>query len=280
MLRTPGTSGLLRVVLLVSLFGSLATRTYGQEPWPKGARDAVESLAKQMLTRLDQAEAARTRRSVAETASKVARAALDGAERDRNVAEIALHEYADGILPQTLQNLRGELQFCESELDRSMRLLLETENASKAGQIKAGQLIAAKMAAQKAEIKLQNAKLSLDVQLKFSGAKEMERLETEVKKAKTGASLKLIQEGTTSDALAAAKREEVDAKLSGAEAKAMSLLNETMDLYDSGKAEPGEAKLIEAQEAWRDAQAERAKARLKTIKLRLKMAAESVQPAK
>ena len=279
MLRFPRNSWAMSLGLLVSLLGTLAPATYAEEPW-EASRQFVESMAKQIVTRLDQSQAGKKRSSDAETAVTAERAALDESEMALNLAKIALREYSEGIFPLDFQTIQGEVGLCTSEMERAKQALDLAVSLAKTPQIKTNQLLTAKGDHQKAEIALKNAKMKLEVLQKYSKEKETERLVARIKKAKTDVSMTSMRVKATIDLLAAAQREETDSRLSAAESKAAAVMTEALDLYDSGKTEPALAKLIEAEKAWGIAQSERAEAQFKVTRQRLKIAAVATPPAK
>jgi len=115
--------------------------------------------------------------------TKSAEANFLNAKLTREVAEIAVKEYVEGVFVQDEATAKGEIKLAESDLTRSedrlewARRMFEKQYVSKA------QLITEELNFKKAQFAKEQAESKLDVLLKYTKEKTIKELESEVKKA-------------------------------------------------------------------------------------------------
>lgn len=120
-----------------------------------------------------------------EIATRGAEAAYMNAKLTREVAEIAVTEYTEGIYLQDKQATEGEIALAEAELSRAVdRLEWSNRMLIKGYQSKA-QNLSDKSALQNAKIKLEQAQTKMSVLEKFTHDKTVKELKSEVEKARS-----------------------------------------------------------------------------------------------
>jgi RND family efflux transporter MFP subunit len=120
-----------------------------------------------------------------EIATKRAEADYEQAKKTREVAEIAVKEYVQGIFPQDEQSAEGQIKLAESELVKAKDKLDWSTKMEKIGYVTKTQLFADKLAREKAEFTLKESKTKLDVLRNFTKEKQVKDLQAAVEKAKS-----------------------------------------------------------------------------------------------
>jgi hypothetical protein len=256
---------------IICTFGIAPGFASADDPLPAPVDLAIiEDLSAGIFKRLDSVAALRARRVELETAAKRAPELLSQAELASNLAKIAAREYRDGIVPQDVNTINGEIKLAESNLLRANDRMEWSNRVLKRGTIAENENLDDRMFLQKCQIALQNAKLKLDVLQNFTIPHELTRLENAVDKAKAEAENAKSNIERTKTELAEIDRQITAASLLPEERQAVQLLDESIGLFDKGKTEAARAKLGEAKARWNEGQAKRMAARYLRIKLRIR----------
>jgi len=115
--------------------------------------------------------------------TRLAKAVYEIARLNREVAEIAVTEYAEGVYVQDLATVEGEIKLAESDLTRARdrlewaRRMFEKKFVSKA------QLITEELNFKKAQFALEQVQSKKAVLVKYTRDKTIKELESEVNKA-------------------------------------------------------------------------------------------------
>jgi multidrug resistance efflux pump len=120
-----------------------------------------------------------------EIATNKAKTAYQDAKRAREVAEIALTEYIEGIYKQDLQTVLGEIALAESEKGRAKDRLDWSNRMFQKGHFSEGQYIADKVSLQQKVFALEQARTKKDVLEKYTKTKTAKELKSEVEKARS-----------------------------------------------------------------------------------------------
>ncbi len=112
-----------------------------------------------------------------------AKADLENAQKTRQVAEISRDEYILGSYPQETQTIEGEIKLAESELERAADRLKWSEGMFKMDYVSESQVLADRMAKQKSDISLLNARKKMEVLKKYTMDKNVTELDANIKKA-------------------------------------------------------------------------------------------------
>jgi hypothetical protein len=98
----------------------------------------------------------------------------------RQVAEISMTEYEQGIYPQDRQSLAGEIALTESDMKRADDRVAWAEAQQAKGHVNELQLLADHSAAEIAKFRFEQAQLKLEVLDRFTKPKTMKELQTNV----------------------------------------------------------------------------------------------------
>ena len=115
--------------------------------------------------------------------TKSAEANFLNAKLTREVAEIAVKEYKEGVFVQDKATAEGEIKLAESDLTRSEDRLEWARRMFEKGYVSKAQLITEELNFKKAQFALEQAQSKLEVLLKYTREKTIKELESEVKKA-------------------------------------------------------------------------------------------------
>jgi multidrug resistance efflux pump len=119
-------------------------------------------------------------------ATKGSEAAYQNAKLTREVAEIAVREYEQGVFKQNLATAEGEIARAESDLKRSEDRLDWSDKMLKKGYISLDQNISEKLALKRAKFALEQAQTKKSVLEVFTKDKTIKELKSEVEKARSG----------------------------------------------------------------------------------------------
>jgi HlyD family secretion protein len=114
-----------------------------------------------------------------------AKANLDNARLTREVAQIAVTEYVEGIFIQDQATANGEIKLAESDLSRSEDRLEWATRMFLKGYVSTAAKISEELTLKKARFTLEQAQSKLKVLLDYTKAKTIKELESEVEKAKS-----------------------------------------------------------------------------------------------
>ncbi|MBV8557733.1 MAG: efflux RND transporter periplasmic adaptor subunit [Planctomycetaceae bacterium] len=118
-------------------------------------------------------------------ATKGAEAAYQNARLTREVAEIAVIEYVEGIYRQDFQTAKGEIALAESDKTRAEDRLEWSNRMFQKGYVSKAQQIADDLALKKAIFTFEQAQSKLKVLEDYTKKKTIKELESEVEKARS-----------------------------------------------------------------------------------------------
>jgi RND family efflux transporter MFP subunit len=114
-----------------------------------------------------------------------AKANLDNAKLTREVAEIAVKEYVEGIFVQDEATAKGEIKLAESDLSRSEDRLDWATRMFEKGYVSKASAVSEELNLKKAKFALEQAETKLKVLLEYTKAKTIKELQSEVEKARS-----------------------------------------------------------------------------------------------
>ncbi|GAC1470529.1 MAG: hypothetical protein NVSMB9_15720 [Isosphaeraceae bacterium] len=120
-----------------------------------------------------------------EITTKGADAAYQNAKLTREVAQIAVTEYVEGIFKQDSQTFEGEIALAMSDMRRGEDRLEWSDKMLKKGYISGGQYISEKLALDRAKFSLEQAQTKKNVLQKWTKDKTIKELKSEVEKARS-----------------------------------------------------------------------------------------------
>jgi hypothetical protein len=113
-----------------------------------------------------------------------AEAAYRNATLERELAEIAMVEYQEGIFKQDLATVDGEIKLAESNVKRSEDRLAWARRMFTKGYLPKSGLVSAEQALKKARFALEQAQSKWKVLVQYTKAKTIKELKSEVEKAR------------------------------------------------------------------------------------------------
>ena len=113
------------------------------------------------------------------------RAAYEIARLTRELAEIAVEEYAEGIYIQDLATVEGEIKLAESDVMRGEDRLLWARRMFDKGFVSMATKVSEELNFKKAQFTLEQAHAKKKVLEEYTKAKTIKELKSEVKKART-----------------------------------------------------------------------------------------------
>ncbi len=124
---------------------------------------------------------------VRQQAMNVERAKADYEEErlDMEVAEMKVLEYRDGLMLQTLKELKGQIALSESDMERAKDRLSWSQRMLAKGYLSLGQLKSEELNLAKMEHTLRKNRTSLEMFEKYSAPKQLQILQTNVISATT-----------------------------------------------------------------------------------------------
>jgi HlyD family secretion protein len=120
-----------------------------------------------------------------EITTKGAEAAYQNARLTREVAEIAVKEYVEGVYRQDKLTAENEIKLAESDLTRALDRKTWATRMELKGYISKAQRISEDLNAQRAKVALEQAQTKLDVLERYTKDKTIKELQSEVEKAKS-----------------------------------------------------------------------------------------------
>lgn len=117
--------------------------------------------------------------------TKRAESDLANAKKTFEVAEINVNEYLNGIYPQEIETVEGEIKLAESEQVRSQERLEWSNSMIKIGYVSAAQNTVDRLTLQKAVFSLSQAMTKKVVLQKYTREKMLKELQGEVEKARS-----------------------------------------------------------------------------------------------
>jgi HlyD family secretion protein len=117
--------------------------------------------------------------------TKSAEANFKNAVLTREVAEIAVTEYVEGIFRQEMATVEGEIKLAESELSRSLDRVDWAQRMSKKGYISMASKVSEDLALKKAQFSLEQAQSKKKVLVDYTKDKTIKELESDVEKARS-----------------------------------------------------------------------------------------------
>jgi HlyD family secretion protein len=115
--------------------------------------------------------------------TKGAEAAFQNAKLTREVGEIAVIEYVEGIFKQDLETVKGEIALAQADLKRAEDRLEWSDKMLKKGYVSLGQNISDNLTLQRAKFAVEQAQTKKDVLLTYTKHKTEKELQSEVKKS-------------------------------------------------------------------------------------------------
>jgi hypothetical protein len=106
------------------------------------------------------------------------------AQKSREVAELNVTAYEQGVYPQELQARQGQVRLAEEQLARTDAWLKRREQALADGKVTAEQLEVDKLSKQKADYELHEARVYLDVLQRYGKERRLKELQALVERAK------------------------------------------------------------------------------------------------
>src|SRR6185437_3160178 len=106
--------------------------------------------------------------------------AYQNAKLTREVAEIAVTEYEEGIFKQDMQTVLGEIKLAQADLTRSGDRVDWSTRMLKKGYVSMAQKVADDLAFQKAKFAVEQAETKRDVLQKYTKGKTIKELKSEV----------------------------------------------------------------------------------------------------
>jgi HlyD family secretion protein len=117
--------------------------------------------------------------------TKSAQANYENAKLTREVAEIAVVEYEEGIFKQDLATVDGEIKLAESDLSRSEDRLDWATRMFKKGYVSKAAMVSEELTLKKARFALEQAETKKKVLVEYTKHKTIKELRSEVEKAKS-----------------------------------------------------------------------------------------------
>ena len=117
--------------------------------------------------------------------TKGADAAYQNARLTREVAEIAVEEYEQGVYKQNLESCKIEIALAQSDLKRAEDRLDWSERMYKKGYLSLGQNMSERLALQRAKFALEQAQTKIRVLEKYTKHKTVKEFNAEVEKARS-----------------------------------------------------------------------------------------------
>jgi HlyD family secretion protein len=114
-----------------------------------------------------------------------AAASFEQAKLTREVAEVAVKEYQEGVYKQDKETILGEIALAKSDVTRSQDRLEWTTKMVEKGYVSVSQKIADTLSLDKAKFSLEQAQTKLDVLEKYTRDKTLKELGADVEKAKS-----------------------------------------------------------------------------------------------
>ncbi|MFO0953886.1 MAG: efflux RND transporter periplasmic adaptor subunit [Isosphaeraceae bacterium] len=112
-----------------------------------------------------------------------ARADLRQADLNLEVARTAVEEYKDGIMAQTLKNLRGRIALSESDVERATDRLEWSRKMVTKGYLSQSQVLTEEFGLKRLDLSLRQGKTALRMFEQFNAPKYLKILDSEVKMA-------------------------------------------------------------------------------------------------
>lgn len=114
-----------------------------------------------------------------------AEAAYQQSKLTREVAEIAVREYEEGIYTQEKATINGEIKLAESDLARAEDRVAWSNKMFKKGYVSMAQKVSEELNYQKAQFSLEQAQSKLRVLEEYTKAKTIKELKSDVEKARS-----------------------------------------------------------------------------------------------
>jgi HlyD family secretion protein len=115
-----------------------------------------------------------------------AEADYKNAQLTREVAEMALREYKDGVFKQDLQTIEGEIALARSDHQRAEDRLVWARKMFEKGFVSKGTLVADELSLKKSIFTEEQAQTRMQVLQQYMKTRTVKQLESEVEKAKAG----------------------------------------------------------------------------------------------
>jgi RNA polymerase sigma factor (sigma-70 family) len=119
------------------------------------------------------------------TTARAAEAAYQNAKLTREVAEIAVIEYVEGIYKQDLDTVDGEIKLAESDLSRHDDRVDWARRMFDKGYVSKDQKVAEELALKKARFALEQSQSKRKVLVEYTRIKTIKELKSEVEKARS-----------------------------------------------------------------------------------------------
>jgi HlyD family secretion protein len=175
-----GTRGLLgagAIALGLSLgFGDLFPSHARQSPPPAKGADRQDKPPATTIPK--------SRLRAQQLATRKAKATYEIARLTRELAEIAVEEYAEGIYAQDLATVDGEIKLVETDLKRSEERLDWARRMFDKGYVSRATKVSEELNFKKAQFALEQAQSKKKVLVEYTKAKTIQELKSEVKKAR------------------------------------------------------------------------------------------------
>jgi RND family efflux transporter MFP subunit len=117
--------------------------------------------------------------------SQQAAASYEQAKLTREVAEVAVKEYLEGVFKQDLETVQGEIALARADVTRAQDRLTWSTKMKEKGYISESARLADELSLKKAQFALEQSQTKLDVLMKYTKDKTVKELQADVEKAKS-----------------------------------------------------------------------------------------------
>lgn len=217
----------------------------------RAQRETIETIAAPLLERLEKVENFRDAEVDFKIATHRLEAEIEHAGRAIQLREINLREYQLGYYPSEVQAREGDIKLAEADLTKAKDRLEHSDKMLKAGAISELQNQGDKLAVDKAEFTLLEAKNKLAILTNFTKLKRITELQADIEDArKFELDLKARADDMKSRHEAAARKVKADATLNDSEIRILFLLREAIPLQNENHLDQVQQKLDEASRLW------------------------------
>ncbi len=120
-----------------------------------------------------------------EITTKQASASYDQAKLTREVAEVAVKEYVEGVFKQEKETIDGEIALAQADVTRADERLKWSVKMEEKGYVSKSARMSDELSLKQFQFKLEQAQTKMDVLLKYTKDKTIKELKAEVEKARS-----------------------------------------------------------------------------------------------
>jgi multidrug resistance efflux pump len=151
--------------------------------------------------------AVRTRLAQQEIATKAAEAPYEYAKRAREIAELSITEFVDGVYRPQLQSVERAIALAESELKKAEGNLATTRNLVEKGIVHPNRIEPAALAVQQARLGVEKAQGKKTTLEKFTKERKVKELQSKVERARAEELARQAEYGREQSALDQLKKQ-------------------------------------------------------------------------